>query len=84
MSINVVTPAAAAALVAESKPSHSVRPGSLMCTWVSTSPGISTSCGARVATALLGGVAPYGSMPTIRPIRISTLALCSCPSMIAR
>ena len=39
MSTRVVTPPAAAARVAVSKPSHSVRPGSLMCTWVSTRPG---------------------------------------------
>ena len=34
--------AAAAARVAVSNPSHSVRPGSLTCTWVSTSPGRTT------------------------------------------
>ena len=39
----MVTPPAAAARVAVAKPSHSVRPGSLTCTWVSTSPGSSTS-----------------------------------------
>ena len=43
MSITVVTPPAAAARVPVSKPSHSVRPGSLMCTCVSTRPGSSTS-----------------------------------------
>ena len=42
MSTSVVTPPAAAARVAVSKPSHSVRPGSLMCTWLSTSPGVTT------------------------------------------
>lgn len=36
MSTIVVTPPAAAARVAVAKPSHSVRPGSLTCTWVST------------------------------------------------
>ncbi len=39
MSTIVVTPPAAAALVAVANPSHSVRPGSLTCTWVSTRPG---------------------------------------------
>ena len=39
MSTSVVTPPAAAARVACSKPSHSARPGSLMWTCVSTSPG---------------------------------------------
>jgi hypothetical protein len=45
MSTIVVTPPAAAARVAVAKPSHSVRPGSLTCTWVSTRPGSSTSSG---------------------------------------
>ena len=43
MSMSVVTPPAAAARVALANPSHAVRPGSLTCTWVSTSPGSSTS-----------------------------------------
>ena len=43
MSTTVVTPPAAAARVADAKPSHSVRPGSLTCTWVSTRPGSSTT-----------------------------------------
>ena len=47
MSTMVVTPPAAAARVAVAKPSHSVRPGSLTCTWVSTRPGSSTSSSAR-------------------------------------
>ena len=40
MSMMVVTPPAAAARVADAKPSHSVRPGSLTWTCVSTRPGI--------------------------------------------
>ena len=48
MSTIVVTPPAAAAAVAVAKPSHSVRPGSFTCTWLSTSPGSSTSSPARV------------------------------------
>ena len=47
MSRIVVTPPAAAARVAVAKPSHSVRPGSLTCTCVSTSPGSSTSSSSR-------------------------------------
>ena len=39
MSTIVVTPPATAARVAVAKPSHSVRPGSLTCTWLSTRPG---------------------------------------------
>ena len=50
MSISVVTPPAAAARVAVVKPSHSVRPGSLTCTWVSTRPGSSTSSTPRSTT----------------------------------
>ena len=46
MSTIVVTPPAAAARVAVAKPSHSVRPGSLTWTWVSTRPGSSTSSSA--------------------------------------
>ena len=42
MSTRVVMPPAAAARVAVQKPSHSVRPGSLTCTWVSTRPGSRT------------------------------------------
>ena len=43
MSRIVVTPPAAAARVAVAKPSHSVRPGSLTWTCVSTRPGITTA-----------------------------------------
>ena len=43
MSTSVVIPPAAAARVAVANPSHSVRPGSLTWTWLSTSPGITTS-----------------------------------------
>ena len=39
MSTSVVTPPAAAAAVAVAKPSHSVRPGSLTCTWRVHQPG---------------------------------------------
>ncbi len=51
MSTIVVTPPAAAARVALAKPSHSVRPGSLTWTWVSTSPGSSTSSSASSTTS---------------------------------
>ena len=37
-------------------PSHSVRPGSLTCTWVSTSPGISTSSSASSTTSGRAGL----------------------------
>ncbi len=62
----VVTPPAAAARVAVAKPSHSVRPGSLTCTWVSTRPGSS----ARSPRSTLGrrGVG-RASTAAIRPSR---------------
>jgi hypothetical protein len=51
MSASEVTPPAAAARVAVAKPSHSVRPGSFTCTWLSTSPGRMTpSKPSRTAT----------------------------------
>ena len=49
MSTSDVTPPAAAARVACSNPSQSARPGSLMCTCVSTSPGNTTSSPASKA-----------------------------------
>lgn len=67
MSTIVVTPPAAAARVAEAKPSHSVRPGSLTWTWVSTRPGSSTSSSARSITRAPSRPLPSGSMATIRP-----------------
>ena len=51
MSTIVVTPPAAAAAVAVANPSHSVRPGSFTCTWLSTSPGSSTSVSATVTAS---------------------------------
>ena len=54
MSTSVVTPPAAAARVAVSKPSHSVRPGSLMCTCVSTTPGDTTRSGTLNTRAPVG------------------------------
>ncbi len=52
MSTSVVTPPSAAARVAVANPSHSVRPGSLTCTWVSTTPGSTIdACRARRSTS---------------------------------
>ena len=74
MSSTVVTPPAAAARVAQSKPSHSVRPGSLICTCVSTMPGISVSSSCRVIVSCAAGavVSPGASVapvpcPACRP-----------------
>ena len=61
MSRIVVTPPAAAARVAVAKPSHSVRPGSLTCTWVSTRPGSSTSSSASSIISAASSAASYGS-----------------------
>ena len=73
MSMMVVTPPAAAALVALAKPSHSVRPGSLTCTWVSTRPGSSTSSSASRNSCLPARSVPNGSMATIVPPRTPTV-----------
>ena len=51
MSTIVVTPPAAAARVAVSKPSQSVRPGSLTCTCVSTRPGDTTRSWKSIGSA---------------------------------
>ena len=75
MSTTVVTPPAAAAAVAEAKPSHSVRPGSLMCTCESTRPGSRTQSSAMVSSAAGAAleVAPAAgaSKPSIETIRPS-------------
>ena len=65
MSTTVVTPPAAAARVAEANPSHSVRPGSLTWTWVSTRPGSSTSSAAR--STLRGSHRPTARVERLDP-----------------
>ncbi len=60
MSRSVVTPPAAAARVALGKPSQSARPGSLTCTWVSTSPGKITASPASTTRAPSGTVVERG------------------------
>jgi hypothetical protein len=73
MSTIVVTPPAAAAAVALAKPSHSVRPGSLTCTWLSTTPGISTSSGAnRTSERASTGASGSSSTAEIRPASTTT------------
>ncbi len=80
MSTIVVTPPAAAARVALAKPSHSVRPGSLTCTWVSTRPGRRTTSPPRrmvsspESAARAAPSAPSGSTATIRPPLMPTAA----------
>ena len=84
MSTSVVTPPAAAARVADAKPSHSVRPGSFTCTCVSTSPGISTSsrvCGCRLR--LMPGISEARCASMI-PSRTATSAGRNTPSMSTR
>ena len=59
MSTSVVTPPIAAArCAAVAKPSHSVRPGSLRCTWVSTMPGRIASLAPVVEANVAGDVVP--------------------------
>ena len=86
MSTIVVTPPAAAARVAVANPSHSVRPGSLTCTWVSTSPGSSTTSSPSSTT----GLAPLprtdrssGPTPVITPPATVTVTACSPVALIA-
>ena len=69
MSKIVVTPPAAAARVALSKPSQPVRPGSLTWTWVSTSPGITTKSPKSRSSPPLGIPASAGSTSRIVPSR---------------
>ena len=61
-------PPAAAARVAVAKPSHSVRPGSLTCTWVSTRPGSRTSSSARVETSPGSRMSRPDHEPAARPV----------------
>ncbi|CAM5669770.1 hypothetical protein STENM223S_03653 [Streptomyces tendae] len=65
MSTRVVMPPAAAARVAVQKPSHSVRPGSFTCTWVSTRPGRTTWSPTSSSRAPAGTGASYGSTAVI-------------------
>jgi hypothetical protein len=73
MSISVVTPPAAAARVALAKPSHSVRPGSLTWTWVSTRPGRRISRPGSSSTAAASGESPKPATAAIRPARTVTV-----------
>src|SRR5256884_899367 len=73
MSTMVVTPPAAAARVAVSKPSHSVRPGSFTCTWVSTTPGSSAASPTSSCRAASGGP-PCSWTAVITPSAIDTAA----------
>src|SRR5688572_386745 len=66
MSTMVVMPPAAAARVALAKPSHSVRPGSLTWTWVSTSPGRMTRSPAS-SSGTPAGTSAWPARSTITP-----------------
>ena len=83
MSTSVVAPPSAAASVAETKPSHSVRPGSLMCTWVSTMPG-STYAVSGAWNIRPSGSWSNGSIPDTRPRWIVTVAGTKLPSTRTR
>ena len=69
ISISVVTPPAAAACVAVQNPSHSVRPGSLMCTCVSTRPGRIAEF-ARVDHGVTAGISSKSVTAAMTPSRI--------------
>src|SRR5688572_4429887 len=78
MSINVVTPPAAAARVAVSKPSQSVRPGSLICTCVSTRPGMTIAVPASIIRSAVVEATPSLGLPglidVIRPLSMRIVA----------
>ena len=67
MSTRVVTPPAAAARVAVSNPSQAVRPGSLMCTCVSTMPGDTTMSPTLKISAPGGSSLAYPTMRSMMP-----------------
>src|SRR5205809_1247409 len=73
MSTMVVTPPAAAARVAVTKPSHWVRPGSFTWTCVSTTPG-STTASPRSSRRVASRGSPYARTAVITPWAISTAA----------
>src|SRR5277367_1906146 len=83
ISIKVVTPPAAAARVAVENPSQSARPGSLMCTCVSTTPGITTKSPAS-CTVLPEGISPYAETAAITPARTCIAAARSPSGVITR
>ena len=72
MSTNVVTPPAIAAFVAVSNPSHSVRPGSFICTCGSTMPGIITWSPKSITVHPTSGILKVTS--SILPLVIITAA----------
>src|SRR5438093_10348648 len=84
MSTIVVTPPAAAALVAVSKPSHSVRPGSLTWTCESTIPGDTTRSPASTTSPASTGTSSKPWTATIRPSMTCTDAGRSAPSATTR
>ena len=84
MSRIVVTPPAAAARVAVSNPSHSVRPGSLTCTCVSTRPGSRTSSAPSWTTVSPSRPGSSGSMAAIRPSRTPMQRATSPPAVMTR
>ena len=67
MSMIVVTPPRAAAVVAVANPSHSVRPGSLTCTWVSTTPGSSRAVSGRPSVPGSSRPSSYAATSVMRP-----------------
>ena len=84
MSPSVVMPPAAAALVAEAKPSHPVFPGSQTCTWVSTRPGSSTTSSSSVTVVVPSGRSRGGAIAAMRPAVTPMPQLASAAPTIAR
>src|SRR5215469_14731578 len=68
MSTKVVTPPAAAALVAVAKPSHPVLPGSHACTWGSVRPGSTTTSEPSSSTVRAVAGLSTGWRVSMRPL----------------
>src|SRR5580700_2542811 len=77
MSTKVVTPPAAAALVAVAKPSHSVLPGSHRCTWGSMRPGSTTTSEPSSSTVRAVAGLSTGWRTSMRPLRTPMARACS-------
>ncbi len=73
MSTMAEIPPAAALCVALRNPSHSVRPGSLTCTWVSMTAGI-TSASPKSCNSAPAGTESQAATASMRPPRTCTEA----------
>src|SRR6516165_442525 len=77
MATKVVTPPAAAALVAVAKPSHPVLPGSHACTWGSIRPGSTTTSEPSSSTVRAAAGLSTGPTASMRPWLTAMARACS-------